>query len=159
MANEKKVRFNINNWTYEDFIRFTNAIRNGDNDTLFELAAQIIIGWDYPVDLASPEPLMELGMVESGRVIGSIFDTINKASEDVSTEGVVVDFSKWNTRKFLEFDQLRREGKTRKAEEMMFEIVKIDGWDNKEDRLSFINGSRAVKAVNEQYKKLVTGKA
>lgn len=158
MANEKKVRFNINNWTYEDFVNFTNAIRVGDNDVLFDLAAQIIVGWDYDIDLSSPEPLMALGVIESGRVIGSIFDTINKASEDVSTEGVIVDFSKWNTRRFLEFDKLRRESKTRKAEEMMFEIVKIDGWNSKEDRLSFIDGSRAIKAVNEEYKKLVTGK-
>ncbi len=156
---ENKVRFNINNWTYEDFVKFSQATRVGDNDTLFDLAAQIIVGWDYAVDLSVSEPLMELGVIESGKVISSIFDTITKVSEDVSTEGVVVDFSKWTTRRFLEFDGLRRDGKIRKAEEMMFEIVKLDGWENKDQRLSFIDGSRAVKAVNEAYKKLVTGKA
>lgn len=169
----KSVRMNVNNWTYDQFVQFTKAIQTGNNAVLFDLASLIIVGWDYDVDLSKPEPLMELGVIESGKVIGSIFDTINRAAEELSTEGLVVDFGKWNTRRFLEFDDARRDGNTRKAEKMLHEIVNIgdrvaavqsdngDGTLVQKDEyepLTFEEGARAFKAVNEAYKKLVTGK-
>jgi len=160
MSNEKRVRMNVNNWTYADFVAFTQAIQTGNNDKLFELAALVIVGWDYEVDLSKPEPLMELGVIESGRVVGSIFETINKAVEDLSIDGLTVNFNKWNTRRFLEFDDARRAGNIRKAEKMLHEIIELgiaDG-DGEFEPLSFEDGARAFKAVNEAYKKLVTGK-
>lgn len=165
MASNKAIRMNVNNWTYADFIDFTNAIRTGDNQKLFSLAAQIIVGWDYDVDLSKPDPMMELGVVESGKAIGSIFETINRVVEDLPTNDVVVDFGKWNTRKFLEFDDARRAGNIRKAERMAREIVRfvnrpvaVEDDAGEPELFSFEDGAKVFKAINEAYSRLVTGK-
>lgn len=171
---EYGIRLDVNLWTYQDFVDFTSALQSGNNAVLFDLAARIIVAWDYPVKLSEPEPLMELGVIESGRVVSTVFNTLSNFIEDLDTSDVTVDFGKWNTRRFLTFDEARRDGKVRKAEEMMSEIVTFKGRDpfhkvsslgDFEDvglpeltRLSFEDGSKAFKAVNEAYSKLVTGK-
>jgi hypothetical protein len=56
----------------------------------------------------------------------------------------------------MQFDQLRRDGKIRQALDMLPEIV---SWDKLNDKpVTLTVGASALKAVNEAYKRLVTGK-
>lgn len=153
-----KIRILPDNWTYEDYYNFVKAFQTGDTDTTFKLAQAVIASWDYEVDLAEEDAIGLLGVADSAAVIRTVMEKLGEYLEALDLSEVKVDFSVWNTRKFMHFDGLRRNGKIKAALEMLPEIIK--NWEAfvPNDTVSLTAGATMLQAVNEAYKRLVTGK-
>lgn len=154
---DKKIRLVLDRWTYRDYISFANAMNEGDSRKSYALAEQLIVSWDYDIPLDSDNPIGKLSVAEGARVVRTVLDTLNDFVENISIEDVTVNFDKWTTARFLEFDDARRNQQVRKVEAMLFEIASMPGASSDEP-LSFVHGSAMIKAVNEAYKRLISGK-
>lgn len=152
-----KIRMNLDAWTYEDYVRFMQAFNKGDNDKLSSLARKLIVSWDYSVPLDSDDAIGELGVAESAELFRTVVTVVTEQGNEIPIDDVNVDFGKWNTRRFFLFDGLRQEGKVKEAEAMLHEIAALEGASPAEP-LTYLQGSAMYRAVNEAYKKLVTGK-
>ena len=150
-----KIRLNIAAWTYKDFNQFMAAASVGDQATQFDLAAKLIMNWDYEVPLE--EGLLALGVAEGAEVLRTIMDVLQVIGEDIDVSDVRVNFSKWNTRRFLEFSTASRDSQYDKVVRMLHEVARLDGVDPEEE-LEFQDGIKMMKAVTEHYRKLITGK-
>ncbi len=84
--------------------------------------------------------------------------TLHADFEDLDIKEVVVDFKPWDTERFMQFDQYRRDGKFDRAEAMLPEVVKWDKLSTSDERVSFTVGATCYKAINEAYKQIVSGK-
>jgi len=157
MAEEKKIRVLADRWTYQDFLSFMQASNTGNLEMQYSLVERAIVAWDYDVDLAGPDPMMELGVAESTKVLRTVMEMVNALAEDIDYSHVKVDFSPWKTRTFLEFDRARSEGKWVKVERMLHEVASIEGVSDA-NPLSMENGMRMFTAVQKAYERLVTGK-
>lgn len=152
-----KIRMLPDNWTYEDYYLFVKAFQTGNTEETFRLALQLIASWDYDVPLNQPDAIMRLGVAESADVIRTVMENIGAYLEDLKTDDVKVSFDKWDTGRFMHFDQLRRDGKIRQVVAMLPEVIT---WDrlNVSEPVSMTVGATCLKAINEAYKRLVTGK-
>lgn len=150
-----KIKIFLDNWSYEDFKNYIEAMRSGDLTTQYDLAGRLLVGWEYSVPFS--EGIMALGMVEGAEVLKTVRDMLNALAEDINIDDVVIDFSAWDTRRFLEFDRAASKGQTAKVERMLHEVASIPGV-SKNEPLAFQDGAKMMKAVQEAYKKLITGK-
>ena len=100
------ITMNIAAWSYKDFNRFMEAARVGDQIIQYELAGRLIIGWDYDEPLENG--VLALGVAEGAEVLRTIMDTLNTIGEDIDITDVRVNFSTWDTRRFLEFTDANR---------------------------------------------------
>lgn len=149
------IRMYVDNWTYEDFCRFLVAAQSGNMADQYKLAEKLLIGWSY--DVPFEEGLMALGMIESAEVLRTVFETLQSIADALDTSDVVVDFKPWTTRRFLEFNEAREAHNHRRVERMVHEVTKLEGV-NPDEPLKFQDGAKMMKAITEQYKKLITGK-
>ena len=156
MAN--KIRLLPYNWTLKDYYDFVTAFRVGNTVETFSLALKLIVSWDYKTPLTSKNPIMKLGVAESAEVIRTVMETIGTYMEDLSIEDVEVDFSSWDTERFMLFDDMRRTGKFDKSEKMAREIVKWDSIPEGDEPFTFTVAATVYKAITEAYKQIVSGK-
>ncbi len=153
-----KIRLLPDNWSYRDYFAFVAAVRSGASAETFRLAQKLIASWDYKTELSQPKAIMKLGVSESAEVIRTIMEVMSKYIEDLDTKDVKVDFSQWDTERFMKFDEARRTGRLDVAEPMLKEIVVWDKLEQATDPLSFTVASTAFKAVNDAYTLIVSGK-
>ncbi len=159
MANKpNKIRMLPDNWTYRDYYKFATAFRTGDTATTFDLAHKLIMQWDYTTDLKLPNAIMKLGVAESAEVVRTVMETIGNYIEALDVEPLVVNFDAWDTEKFMKFDEFRRVGNFDKAEAMVYDVVTWEGLPEKGNDFSFTQGATVYKAINEAYKRIVSGK-
>ncbi len=157
-----KIRLMPDNWTYRDYYEFVQAFRTGKNDETFRLAKKLILSWDYDVDLQREDAIMRLKVGQSGEVIRTVFDVIGKYIENLDIKDIKVNFDAWDTEKFFQFDQWKRDGKFDKTEPLMKEV--IFGWEKLEteykdgELLSFTTAATAYHAITKAYEKVVSGK-
>lgn len=152
-----KIRMDLNLWSYQDYVEFLRFFQAGNTAQLFKLAARLLVSWDYEVPLSEEDPLLNLSVHDSGEVLRTINQAIQRYIDDMDVSDVKVDFGKWNTKRLLEFDAARIGGKFEKAQDMLFEIAKLEGVENNQP-LSFPDGSKMFKAVNDAYAKVISGK-
>jgi len=153
-----KIRMLPDNWTYGDYYKFATAFRSGDTPTTFELAQKMIVSWDYKTDLNQKNAIMKLGVAESAEVVRTIMETIGKYIEDLDISEVKVDFSAWDTERFMQFDEFRRTGRFDKTEPMFKEVITWEKLTDSKEPVSFTIGATVYKALNEAYKQIVSGK-
>lgn len=151
-----KIRLDINRWSYADFLDFSKSYQAGERDTLFPLCEKLIASWDYQVPLQDGA-LLELPIAEHGKVLSTIFNTLGDYAENIDISDVKVDFGNWTAKKFYEFDDSKRAKTPDKAISMLHQIAKLEGADPGEE-LTMEQGIKMFKAVNEAYKKILTGK-
>lgn len=155
-----KIRLLPDNWTYADYFAFVHAFQSGDSRETFRLAQQLVISWDYDVDLNQDHAIMKLGVYESAEVIRTVMQTIAEYLETLDVSPVTVNFAKWDTERFLLYDDYRRTKKFAQAEAMLPEVIQWPGYlpEVVEAPLSFTVAATAFKAINVAYTKVVTGK-
>ena len=154
---EHKIVLGLHNITFAEYFDFSRAFMSNDLDTAYRLAQKFIASWSYPVSLEQPDALGELSMEDSSKVLYTIRTSTEGLLEDISTEGVIIDLSVWNTKRFLELNRLRAEGKVQEYEPMLHEIAAMEG-TAVGTPLSLFQGFAILKAVNDKYAKLLTGK-
>ncbi|HEB28832.1 hypothetical protein LCGC14_1174340 [marine sediment metagenome] len=151
----KKIRMFVDNWSYADFNAFLEAILSGDLTAQYEMGDRLLIGWDYETPFE--EGIMALSVEDGAEVLRTIHETLRAVAEDIDTEDVVVSFSKWNTKRFLEFQAASAANNHRKVERMLREVTSVEGVAPDEE-LSFQDGAKMMKALTDTYKGLITGK-
>lgn len=158
MADVKKptVRMRLDAWTYADYLIFIAAMRELNFDMAFELADKIIESWSYPTPF-KPGAIQDLNSIEAMRVLRTVLDALNKFVEDIATDDVVLDFSKWPLKRFLEFNKYRENGNARKVMEMVREVAMVEGL-NEDDEPSMSQGAVMVKAVTDAMGLVLQGK-
>ncbi|HEB28920.1 hypothetical protein LCGC14_2881710 [marine sediment metagenome] len=150
-----KIRMFVDNWSYNDFNTFLEAVTSGDITVQYEMADKLLIGWDYETPFE--EGIMGLSVADGAEVLRTILETLQTVAEDLDIDDVTVDFSKWNTKRFLEFQTVRGAANHRKVERMLREVTSVEGLLADEE-LSFQDGAKMMKALTETYKRLITGK-
>ena len=150
-----RIRMFVDNWSYGDFNAFLEAVNSGNMAVQYEMADKLLIGWDYETPVE--DGIMALSVADGAEVLRTIFETLQVVAEDLDIDDVVVDFSKWNTKRFLEFSTAREAANHRKVERMLREVTQVKGTASDEE-LSFQDGAKMMKALTETYKRLITGK-
>lgn len=156
MAHEH-IYLDLDRWTHIDYLKWSAARARGDNRYVFSKAQDLIARWDYTVDLADPKAIYKIGVEESAEVVRTVADTLNKYIDEASFEEVKVNFRGWDTERFFEFAEAQVAGEWAKAEAMIREVATLEGVQA-DKPLSFAQGVKLNKAVNDKYKKIVTGK-
>lgn len=151
-----KIRLDVNRWSYQDFVDYITAFQTGKREVMFPLCEKLIASWDYSIPLQEGA-LEELPLVEHGKVLSTIFETVQQYAEDVDISDVSVDFGSWNAKKFYEFDDSKRAKTLDKAITMLFQIATLEG-ASPDQELTMEQGIKMFKAVNEEYRKIITGK-
>lgn len=147
----------MDNWTYRDFVDFTEAYQSGNLRPAYRLAENLIVSWDYDVSLDEPEALELLPVEESSEVLRTILTALGNFVETLDTSPVKVSFKKWNTKRFLDFNEARRDKNMPKIEQMVHEVAQLDGL-NPADPLPFVEGTMVLKAIQEAYQRVLQGK-
>ena len=156
MAKETKIRMNVDNWTYQDFNDFLEAMQVNDLDIAHRLAEQIIVQWDYPVDLSQPNPLNKLSFEDGGAALHAVLNTVNTNAENIDTSDVILDFRKWDTGRFIEFTKARKAGKVAVVEKMMREVALMPGMSEDEDaQLTYTQGAAMMRAIRDKYNRIL----
>jgi len=150
-----KITMNIAAWSYKDFNRFMEAAQAGNQQVQYELAEKLIIGWEYETPLE--DGILAVGVAEGAEILRTIMDAIQVIGEDIDYSDVRVNFSDWDTRRFLEFTTASRDSQYDKVVRMLHEVARLDGVNSGEE-LEFQDGIKMMKAVTEHYRKLITGK-
>jgi len=150
-----KIKLNIAAWSYKDFNKFMEAASSGNQEEQFRLASKLILSWEY--DVPFEKGILALGVAEGAEVLRTIMDVIRVISEDLDVSDVRVNFSKWDTARFLDFMAASKESQYDKVVRMLHEVARIEGV-NPGDDLEFQDGIRMMKAVTDHYRKLITGK-
>jgi len=150
-----KITMNIAAWSYKDFNRFMEAAQAGNQQVQYELAEKLIIGWEYETPLE--DGILAVGVAEGAEILRTIMDAIQVIGEDIDYSDVRVNFSDWDTRRFLEFTTASRDSQYDKVVRMLHEVARLDGV-NPGEELEFQDGIKMMKAVTEHYRKLITGK-
>lgn len=153
-----KIRMLVDNWTYRDYIAFVTAFRAGNTSETFRLAQKLIVSWDYSVDLNLKNAVMKLGVAESAEVVRTVMEVIGEYIDTLDVTGVEVDFKKWDTERFMKFEELNSNGKFDQSEKMLSEVIKWDKLEQATYPLSFSVMATILKAIREEYTRLVTGK-
>ncbi len=152
----QSVRINPDNWTYAESIEFGASVRDGRTARSYELADMLIVGWTYDVPIE--EGMHGLpNILEANKVLGTILDLIKAYGEDMETGEVDVDLTKWNLKRFLEFDSAKQSGKWSKVERMMKEVCNLKGVKANTD-LTFTQGAKMMNAIMKAYSDSMTGK-
>lgn len=154
---ENKIVLGLHNLTFAEYFEFSRAFILNDLDTAYTLAQKFIVSWTYPVSLEQPDALGELSIEESSHVLHTIRTSTENLIETIDTEGVVLDLSVWNTKRFLELNRLRASGEIDKYEPMLHEIAFMEGTEVGKP-LSTFQGFAMLKAINDKYAKLLSGK-
>jgi len=154
-----KIRMALDNWTYQDFTDFVASNNTGDKKTSYRLAEKLIVEWDFDVPLSGSDPLMELSLADSSEVIRTVMNAVKNFADTIEVDHVRVDLGKWNTRKFLEFDEQLQKGNVAKIEKALREVTFHPEVDNASDKpLTFSQGVEMIGAVRTAYNKLISGK-
>lgn len=158
MAN--KVQLIPDNWTWDEYVEFVAHYNAKNLDAAYAVARKLIISWDYPVDLASEDPIGQLKVKESFELLRSIFATIGKFLEDLDVKGIVVDDNAWTQRDLANYDKARAMENWRKAEDMVRAITKWDVLDTCPvgEPLPFPVAARVYQAVQNMVAKVASGK-
>lgn len=154
---ENKIVLGLHNITFAEYFEFSRAFIMNDLDTAYRLAQKFIASWSYPVSLELPDALSELSVPDSSAVLHTIRSTTEGLLEAIPTDGVLVDLSGWNTKRFLELNRLRASGEYTVYEPMLHEIATMEDTDP-DKPLTLFQGFAILKAVNDKYAALLTGK-
>jgi hypothetical protein len=156
MSKSPSVRMRLNGWSYADYLAFTEAMRSMNLRVAFELADKIIESWGYPEPFKAGA-LRKMNVEEAMRVLRTVLNTLNEFAENIDTDGVVVDFSKWSLDNFLKFNELREKGDGPKVMKMVREVAMLE--DLHEDaEPTMTQGVLMVKAVNDAIGAILAGK-
>lgn len=153
-----KIRMALDNWSYDDFVKFRQASVDGDTRTTYRLAERLIVSWDFAVSLDKEDPLLDLPLEDSAEVLRTVQNALTDYAENIETDHVKVDFSKWNTRRFLEFNDDLSNSRTKKVEKALHEICNHPDVLSSNKPLTFREGIEMVGAVRKAYSKLISGK-
>lgn len=150
-----KIRMFVDNWSYADYNIFLDAILSGNLTAQYEMGDKLLVSWDYETPFE--EGIMGLGVEDGAEVLRTIHETLRAVAEDIDTDDVVVNFSRWNTKRFLEFQAASAANNYHKVERMLREVTSVENADPDEE-LSFQDGAKMMKALTDTYKRLITGK-
>ena len=150
-----KIKMFVDNWSYEDFNDFSQAVGKRNLAEQFRLVEKLVVAWDY--DSPIEDGIMALSLHDSSEVVRTVMETIAAVSEDIDTSDVTVDFRSWNTQRFFDFMKAGQDNNIRKVERMMHEVASIEGV-SPEARLDFQDGSKMMKAITDEYGRLISGK-
>jgi hypothetical protein len=155
---EHRIKILPSQWTYADFVKFTDALtRKQDYETAYKLAETMVIEWDYDIELR-PGAIKLLPLVESTKVLRTVLDMLEALSQDINTDGVEVSFSKWTLVEMSKYLALKAEGKAEATLRMLQDIIKVDGKPLGEpDTVSAVLGMQINKAVADEYAKMLKG--
>jgi hypothetical protein len=155
-ATKPNVRMRLDAWTYEDYLTFSNAMRTMNLDVAFDLADKIIQSWSYPTPFVAGA-LRDMNVEEAMRVLRTVLDALNAFAEDINTDEVLLDFSKWSLNRFLEFNKVRESGNSRKTMAMVREVAVVEGLeDNAVPTMT--QGVLMIKAVTDAIGAIIAGK-
>lgn len=150
------VRMRLDAWTYEDYLAFSQAMRTMNLEVAFELADKIIESWSYPTPFVKGA-LRNMNVENAMRVLRTVLDALTAFAEDINTEGVVIDFSKWSLTRFLEFKKLNDESNARKCMAMVREVAMVEGLEEGAEP-TMTQGVLMIKAVTDAIGSIIAGK-
>lgn len=146
----KKIRILLANWSFAEGTRFFKSLREGDMETVYNLAHRVIVSWDYDVPLDQDDAIFEIGVAEAVEVVNTIADTVNAWIETTDVNYIKLNLGAWKNRDFLDFERYREEGRFSLMEAKLREIYPEMG----EKELDYPTGALVIKALGEAYKKL-----
>ncbi len=152
-----KIRMNLDLWSHIDYQKFVVAQTTGKGREALNAALKVIVSWDYPIDLSLPNAGGKLSVEDSADLTMTVWKTVSQQIEEMEFEDVTVDFRKWDTDRFFEFAEAQANREYAIAESMLHEVTTLEG-ASKSAPLTFTQGVKMNKALNDKYRKIVTGK-
>lgn len=154
---EKKVVFNLRQWSYKQYNQFVAAYSQNREQEAFELALKVIVSWDYPVPLDHEDPIGELEMGQAYEILRALMEAMKQYFDKTIASEVVKVHFKWKMSRYFKFQEARQANEFDTIERMMREICEIQGAEP-DKPLNAVQGALAMIAINEAYAKVVQGK-
>lgn len=153
-----KIRMLLDNWGYDDYRDFVQSVNGKSDEKTIELVQQLIVSWDYKISLDDEQAIAKLGLAESGEVLRTVTETIQKFMKELDTADYKVEFSQWTLGDYMRFDTARVSDKWRDALKQAAAIVTKDGEPVNIEGLTYPGVAAIFKAVQEAYIKVISGK-
>lgn len=148
---ETKVTLDINDWSYEDYMKFASLWAQNKTEEAMRYGMLIVAAWDYDIPLSLDQPELELPYLEMVALVKTINARIEAFTASVDTKGINIDLNRWKTKDFYAFQTALRELNFKSMER----LLKQASSDYKEDDvLSFVDGVKLMKAVGDRQKEL-----
>lgn len=141
---------NFDNWTYADFVNAYNFFRVGKVEDLNRLLTKAT-GLDYE----------DMDIEESAAAKREMIEAMGKYSKELNTDNVRVDFKadRWSDKKYRAFSLALAELRIADAEAMIRKVAFMEGVEpDSETPLTARQGASMVRAINEKYQAILSGK-
>lgn len=142
---------NFDNWTYADFLSAYSHFRAGKVEDLNKLLTKAT-GLDYE----------DMAIEDSAKAKREMLSAMADFSTELDTKIVHVDFKadRWTDKKYREFAAALADLRVTEVEAMIRKIAFMDGVDpNSETPLTARQGATMVRAINERYTTVLSGKS
>lgn len=146
-----KATFDLNKLTYIELYDMMDALSKGEIETAYSFVAKIISSWESPMQI-NPESIMSLDVETSAALVREAIAFVNARMEAEYDYSLPVFLSKWNTRRFLDFNKALKERDIKKVAAMLPEVVQIN------QPISAADGINGVKAISSAYGRVIAAK-
>jgi hypothetical protein len=154
------IKTDFRKWTFRDFMEFTKASQNGEDEQAQVLLLKVMESWEYDAPVTFGGFDDDLNPLQAAEILRDALMAINDEIQMLDTSIVVVNLENWTNRRFKEFLKARSEQNVPKIELMIREVCSMDGFTPEDERpLTFREGARMVRAIMETYQNKLSGKA
>lgn len=148
------VSFNLNNWTYPEFLEFTDAMET-ELAKPYAMLPKVIESWDYE-DAKAGTAMDELPMGIAADVFKQFITYLTDVSNNIDTGDVKVDLNKLTLKEFNSLNVAMREKRYSDAITLIRKAAYCPG--SKADEVSATVGVKLYKALTEAHQRAITGK-
>lgn len=141
----------FDNWTYADFVNAFAYFRAGKVEDLNRLLTKAT-GLDYE----------DMPIEDSAAAKRDMITAMSNFSQELDVSGVRVDFKadNWSDKRYRAFATALAEFRLADAESMIRKVAFMDGVDpNSDTPLTARQGCSMVRAINERYQAVLSGKS
>ena len=144
-----KITFDVKKWSYQDYMDFMIALRDGNWAVAMPMVMRILVAWDYDVPL-SPTAYKKLPYPALPEIAHTVSDSLEAFLNGLDLDAVEVDLGRWTMDDFLSYQQAARDRNIPRLEALLRQVgVNIDV---RSDRLSFLDGALLSVAVSRAIK-------
>jgi len=148
-------------WTYSELLRYMTAMSKGKIEDIFELSLKVIVTSNL-IKRSSTDPFGDLPLPDSTAILRFIGEQLGLLIENINLADYPVNLSRWNTRKYLQWEQVVRGGDAIAIQQWLREVVDYGETPAQVGQvlpeLSAVDGAAGMRAVGEAYRVTVTGK-
>ena len=150
---KKGVRFNPENWSYEDYAEFTSAATTSRVVDAWAALEPVVVGWDYNADPHNLDEVRRvLGYEDFTEIIMAVGEVLENYRQTLDVSEIEVNLNGWSFWDSDEYHKAAQANNVLRVEQLMRQVVVFES--GPEERMTFREGVTGQKAILERQSKL-----